>query len=320
MRAALTVTFGASKPAHVLQPAASACGEVVVCEIGFGQYLGRLRLQRNAPELWVANLPWPTPTSHKHARGRLYVVSGGLAQTGAARLAAQAGLRIGAGAVTLLTPPSALMAAAMSVKAVMTSSFVDAAALVAATERASAVVIGPAAGVTEATRANVEALARAGRRLVLDADALSAFAADDKGLATLLRAETVLTPHTGEFERLFPGVLESAVNKIEAAREGARRAGAVVLLKGFDTVIAHPDGRAVVNTHASPFLATAGSGDVLAGVIGGLMAQGVSAFDAACAGAWMHGDAGLRAGVGMTAEDLDGALKQTLASLHQTHA
>jgi hydroxyethylthiazole kinase-like uncharacterized protein yjeF len=180
------------------------------------------------------------------------------------------------------------------------------------------VVIGPAAGVTHATRANVEALASAGRLLVLDADALSVFAPDDGALAKLLTAETVLTPHAGEFERLFPGLLKSSANKVEAARQGARRASAVVLLKGFDTVVAHPDGRAIINTMASPFLATAGSGDVLAGVIGAQMAQGLSAFDAACAGAWMHGLAGVMAGPGMTAEDLDQELGKVIAMLHKT--
>ncbi|MBI1361491.1 MAG: NAD(P)H-hydrate dehydratase [Alphaproteobacteria bacterium] len=318
IKATLTVTFGAKKPAHVLQAAASLCGEVDVAEIGFGSLIGEVgggRLMENAPDLWSSRLAWPTPSSHKHTRGRLAVVTGGLAHTGAARLAAQAGLRIGAGAVTLMCPSSALIVAASSVTAVMTSAFADTDALVSLTEKSSAVVIGPAAGVTETTRRNVEALIAARRRLVLDADALSVFA-DDAGALKLSSVEAVLTPHAGEFERLFPGVLAASVNRIEAARTAAARVGAVVLLKGYDTVIAAPDGRAVVNTHATPFLATAGSGDVLAGVIGGLMAQGLQPFDAACAGAWMHGDAGVRAGPGLTAEDLDGALKGAIADLY----
>lgn len=318
-RADVTVTFGAKKPAHVLQPAASLCGEVVVAEIGFGDFVetvGGGRLLENDPALWLPALKWPEATSHKHARGRLCVVSGGVAHTGAARLAAQAGLRSGAGVVTLLCSPSALMVVASSLTAVMCASFADAEALVALSERADSVVIGPAAGVNAATRANVKALARAGKRLVLDADALSVFAGEAGALRDVLQREAVLTPHAGEFERLFPGVLAASRNHAEAAREGARIAGCVVLLKGPDTMIAAPDGRAVVNTHATPFLATAGSGDVLAGIIGGLMAQGLSAFDAACAGTWMHGDAGRRAGPGMTAEDLDGSLRETITYLY----
>jgi hydroxyethylthiazole kinase-like uncharacterized protein yjeF len=320
IRAKLTVTFGAKKPAHVLQPAAGLCGEIDIAEIGFGPFVAEVgagRLMENAPALWAERLIWPTPSSHKHSRGRLAVVSGGLAHTGAARLAAQAGLRIGAGAVTLLTPPSALMVAAASVKAVMTSSFADADELASLTGKSSAVVIGPAAGISDATLKSVDALVAAGRRLVLDADALTVLSQNATSLGRIAGREIVLTPHAGEFERIAPGLLAAAPNRIEAARQAAAKLGVVVLLKGFDTVIAAPDGRAVVNAHVSPFLATAGSGDVLAGVIGGLLAQGLSPFDAACAGAWMHGDAGLRAGPGMTAEDLDGALKDVLAALYK---
>jgi hydroxyethylthiazole kinase-like uncharacterized protein yjeF len=319
IRAKLTVTFGAKKPAHVLQPAAGLCGDVEVAEIGFGPFVAEIgggRLMENAPALWLGKLVWPTPSSHKHTRGRLSVVSGGLAHTGAARLAAQAGLRIGAGAVTLLTPPAALMVAAASVTAVMTSSFADADELVKLTDKSSAVVIGPAAGINETTLKNVDALVAAGRRLVLDADALTVLSQNATSLSRIAGREIVLTPHAGEFERIVPGILANAPSRIEAARKAAYIVGAVVLLKGFDTIIAAPDGRAVVNSHASPFLATAGSGDVLAGIIGGLMAQGLSPFDAACAGAWMHGDAGLRVGPGLTAEDMDSALKGVLAALY----
>jgi len=196
------------------------------------------------------------------------------------------------------------------------SSFADVHALLALTEDMQAVVIGPAAGVTEATRANVEALAKADRTLVLDADAITVFAGDVETLGGLLEAPAVMTPHTGEFDRLFPGLREQSASKIEATRAAAKRVGAVVVLKGSDTVIAAPDGRAVVNTHATPFLATAGSGDVLAGIIGGLLAQGMGVFDAACAGVWMHGDAGLRTGPGMIADDLDAALRGTIAGLY----
>ena len=319
IRADVTVTFCAKKPAHVLQPAASLCGDVIPAEIGFGRFvaeIGQGRLQENGPALWAHSLRWPEASSHKHQRGRLAVVTGGLANTGAARLAAQAGLRTGAGLVTLLCPPGALIVVASSVTAVMTSSFASAEDLAAQTEKSSAVVIGPAAGVTDAARANIEALARAGRSLVLDADALTVFGGQSVQLRAILSAPAILTPHTGEFERLFPGLLAKSANRIDAVRAAASEVNTVVLLKGADTVIAAPDGRAVVNTHATPFLATAGAGDVLAGIIGGLLAQGLPAFDAACAAAWMHGDAGLRVGAGLTAEDLDQALRGALHDLH----
>jgi hydroxyethylthiazole kinase-like uncharacterized protein yjeF len=321
IKADVTVTFCAKKPAHVLQPVAALCGEVVVAEIGFGRFVeevGGNRLMENAPKLWASALRWPEATSHKHQRGRLAVVSGGVANTGAARLAAQSGLRIGAGLVTLLCPPSALVVVASSVTAVMTASFASADELVALTERSSAVVIGPAAGVTPTTRSNVEALAKAGRSLVLDADALSVFAGQVDVLRSILSAPAILTPHTGEFERLFPGRLGKSANRIEAVRSAAKEANAVVLLKGPDTVVTAPDGRVVVNTHATPFLATAGTGDVLAGIVGGLLAQGLDPFEAASAGVWMHGDAGLRAGPGLTAEDLDNGLKEAIQALYQT--
>ncbi len=333
IRADVTVTFCCKKPAHVLQPAAALCGDVVPAEIGFGQFVAEIgggRLCENGPGLWAHALNWPGSAAHKHQRGQLAVVSGGIANTGAARLAAQAGLRSGAGLVTLYCPPGALAVAAASVTAVMVSSFADAESLETQTDRAGAVVIGPAAGVGPQTRANVEVLLRAGRRCVLDADAVSVFGDDAKSLAVLTveggmvrendglpkGAFVVMTPHVGEFERLRPGLLAKSPSRITAAINTAAMTGCVVLLKGPDTVIAAPDGRAVVNAHATPFLATAGSGDVLAGIIGGLMAQGLDAFDAACAGAWMHGDAGLRAGPGMTAEDLDAALRDVIRDLH----
>ena len=322
-RADVTVTFCCKKAAHVLQPAAELCGEVVPAEIGFGRFVeaaGGGRLHENGPTLWDSKLRWPEASSHKHRRGRLAVVTGPIASTGAARLAAQAGLRAGAGQVTLLCPPAALMVVAGAVMAPLTASFKDEHQLVALTETADAMVIGPAAGVNDKTRANVQALAQADRTLVLDADAITVFQGEAETLGGLLEAPAVLTPHMGEFERLFPGLLAKTANKVEAVRAGAKQVGAVVLLKGPDTVIAAPDGRAVVNIHASPFLATAGSGDVLAGIIGGLLAQGLDAFDAACAGAWMHGDAGIRAGAGMTAEDLDQALRQTIAALYTGRA
>jgi hydroxyethylthiazole kinase-like uncharacterized protein yjeF len=302
-RAALTVTFHRKKPAHVLEPARSLCGEVIVADIGLAAPAGST-LFENGPGLWSDRFPWPGVEAHKHARGALMVVSGGMTHTGAARLAARGGLRIGAGLVTVLSPPDAVLVNAAHLEAVMLSAFSGADQLADAAGKARAVVIGPAAGVTDATRANVLALSRTKGALLVDADALTVFKDDPQALFAALGPKDVMTPHPGEFERVFPGVLEASADRIAAARTAAGRAGSVVLLKGPDTVIAAPDGRAAVNTSGAPWLATAGSGDVLAGFIGGLLAQGMPAFEAACAGAWIHGEAGAGFGPGLIAEDL----------------
>lgn len=314
VRAALTVTFHARKPAHVLQPGRSLCGEVVVTDIGLGE--APSTLAENLPDLWLDKFPWPATDAHKHARGRLVVVSGGLWSTGAARLAARGALRIGAGVVTVLSPPDAVLANAAHLEAVMLRPFETPMELELAADEADAAVIGPAAGVNEVTLLNVLALARTGAALVLDADAITVFRSDPEELFSVLDRDDVLTPHPGEFERLFPGVLATAPERITAARIAAERAGAVVLLKGPDTVIAAPDGRAAVNVNGTPWLATAGSGDVLAGFIGGLVAQGMESFEAACAGAWIHAEAGDQ-GPGMIAEDLPGLAPAVLRRLYE---
>jgi hydroxyethylthiazole kinase-like uncharacterized protein yjeF len=311
--AGLTVTFGRRKLGHVLQPGRGFCGQVVVADIGLGDV--RSNLYENAPELWLDKFPWPGVTAHKHARGRLIVVSGEAWRTGAARLAARAGLRIGAGLVTVLSPPDALAVNAAHLEAVMLAPFETDQELGEAAEAAEAAVIGPAAGVNDETLANVLALARTGAALVIDADALTVFRDDPEELFSVLDRDDVLTPHPGEFERVFPGLLKVATNKVEAAREAARRAGAVVLVKGADTVIAAPDGRAAVNLNGVPWLATAGSGDVLAGFIGGLLTQGMESFEAACAAVWIHAAAAGGFGPGLIAEDLPGLAPKVLADL-----
>ena len=312
----LTVTFHRRKPAHALDPGRRLCGELVVADIGLKDPRG-LKLYENTPALWADCFPWPAADAHKHARGALVVVSGPASQTGAARLAARGGLRIGAGLVTVLCPPAALMVNAAQLEAVMVRSFKDASALKVAAGKARAAVIGPAAGVTDATRENLIALDAAGAALVIDADALTVFAPAPKALFAALDERDVLTPHPGEFERLFPGLLGGSPERISAARTAAGRAGSVVLLKGPDTVVAAPDGRAAVITEGAPFLATAGSGDVLAGFIGGLMAQGMPTFEAACAGAWIHAEAGRGFGPGLIAQDLPELSRGVLAQLYE---
>ncbi len=311
--AGLTVTFHRRKPAHALQPGRGLCGEVIVADIGLGSTPARLF--ENGPELWLPRFPWPEVAAYKHARGRLIVVSGEAWSTGAARLAARGALRIGAGMVTLYSPPDALIVNASHLEAVMLQPFETDLDLETAASRVETVIIGPAAGVNEATLSNVLAVARTGAALVLDADALSVFRDDPEELFSVLDRDDVLTPHAGEFERVFPGVLAAEPEKISAVRAAAAKAQAVVLLKGPDTVIASPDGRAAVNLNGSPWLATAGSGDVLAGFIGGLISQGMDSFEAACAGVWVHAACAESFGPGLISEDLPGLAPGVLKGL-----
>ncbi len=314
-RSALTVTFHRKKIAQVLEPGRGFCGEVVVADIGLGEV--STTLTENGPDLWGLRMPWPTTTSHKHARGRVVVISGEAARTGAARLAARGALRIGAGLVTLLSPLDALVVNAAHLEAVMLAPFETETEIEDAARTADAAVIGPAAGVNEATAANLFALARTGAALVVDADALTVFRDDAEALFSALDRDDVLTPHPGEFERVFPGLLKASPERISAARAAAKRAQAIVLLKGPDTVIAAPDGRCAVNTNGSPWLATAGSGDVLAGFVAGLIAQGMESFDAACAAVWIHAEAAGLHGPGLISEDLPVLAARVLGQLFE---
>ena len=271
-------------------------------------------MSRTALPDWRHSLPWPGPDAHKHARGRLGVVSGRATQTGAARLAARAGLRIGAGLVRILCPPDAAAVIAPAIEAVMLTPFASPEALAWEARGMDAVVVGPAAGVGDATTLNLRALAGTGAALVIDADGLTSFEHFPDELFEALDRDDVLTPHEGEFARLFPGVLEAG--REAAAAAAAERAGAVVVLKGRETVVAAPDGRLAVNDNGTPWLATAGTGDVLAGMIGGLLAQRMDSFDAARAAVWMHAEAARGFGPGLIAEDLPDRLPGVLAALH----
>lgn len=316
VQATRTVTFCRIKPAHVLVPGRRLCGEVVLADIGIADAIVAAvgpRAWRNDPELWQARLPVEEIDTHKYRRGACLVWSGPALATGASRLSALAALRSGAGIVRLAGPRDALMVHAAHVTSIMLAEASGPAGFGAllADRRIGAVVIGPAAGVGPGTRDVVAAAMRAGRATVLDADALASFAGSAEGLAALVAENAggvVLTPHEGEFAALF-GPSGPAGSKLERARAAARLTGAVIVLKGPDTVIAAPDGRAIVNGNAPPWLATAGSGDVLAGLVGGLLAQGMPPFEAASAGVWWHGAAGQDAGRGMIAEDLLAALR-----------
>jgi hydroxyethylthiazole kinase-like uncharacterized protein yjeF len=313
-RAALTVTFVRKKPAHVLMPGRACCGEVVVADIGAPEAVVaalNITLRENDPALW--SLPWPEPDAHKHERGHVVAASGGRARTGAARLAARAALRAGAGLVTVLSPPDALDENAAQLTAIMVREAADDAAYAEAARSAQCLIIGPAFGTSDARYKTLCAAMETQPRapIVFDADAITLLSPITHGFD----ARDVLTPHVGEFRRAFPGVWSNADNRIDAARAAAAYARCIVLLKGPDTVIAAPDGRAVVNTTGTPFLATAGAGDVLAGVIAGLIGQGMDSFDAACAGAWLHGRTAEALGAGLVAEDISENLPSVLNGL-----
>jgi hydroxyethylthiazole kinase-like uncharacterized protein yjeF len=327
VEAAATVTFFRRKPAHLLLPGRVLCGEVHVADIGIPDaVLATIapRTFENIPELWADAVPVPRIEGHKYARGHAVVVSGAIAATGAARLAARAALRAGAGLATVASPHDALAVNAAALTAVMVreAGTPEELAALLADRRLNACVIGPGAGVGARTRGLVDAALTAGCGLVLDADALTSFADDPQALfgaiAQGTRPGVVLTPHDGEFSRLFKEIAPSdhLPAKLERARAAARRAGAVVLLKGADTVIAAPDGRAAITANAPPWLATAGAGDVLSGMIGGLLAQSVPAFEAACMAAWMHGEAAQAFGPGLIAEDLADLLPGVWQSLY----
>jgi ADP-dependent NAD(P)H-hydrate dehydratase / NAD(P)H-hydrate epimerase len=328
IRAVETVTFVALKPGHLLEPGRSLCGQLSLADIGTGPAALEAGLAacapayRNGPDLWARDFPRLTGASHKYTRGHALVLSGPATKTGAARLAARGALRVGAGLVTIASPAAALPENAAHLTAIMLRPCESADDLddMLTDERLNVILAGPGLGTGEATRERVAVAAAAGRGLVLDADALTSFAGQAPLLAAHLvdgDARAVLTPHAGEFARLFDGTEATAegADKVARTRAAARLTGAVVVLKGSDTVIAAPDGRAAINDHGSPYLGTAGSGDVLSGLIAGLLAQGMEPFEAASAGVWLHGDAGLRHGPGLIAEDIPELMPAVLRGL-----
>ncbi|PTM95036.1 NAD(P)H-hydrate dehydratase [Mycoplana dimorpha] len=308
-----TVTFMCRKPGHLLMPGRSFCGSLEIYDIGIPARIvsaASHHLRVNEPHLWRMSLPSAGIDAHKYGHGHLGVFSGGRLTTGAARLAAGAGLKAGAGLVTLLSPAEAADANAAHVTAVMVRQIDNLAALrtLLSDPRFSAFALGPGLGDFARARNYVLALAESGRPLVLDADGITAFRDEPDRLFHAFSdgpIRLVMTPHAGEFARLFADLADDAtLSKVDRARAAALRSHAVIVLKGADTVIAAPDGRALINANAPPWLATAGSGDVLSGVIAAHLAQGMPAFEAAAAGVWRHGAAAAAAGSGMTAEDL----------------
>jgi hydroxyethylthiazole kinase-like uncharacterized protein yjeF len=343
VQATRTVTFFRLKPGHLLLPGRILCGEVRLANIGIpDSVLAEIgpRTFANGPSLWGASYPWPRLEGHKYTRGHAVVVSGPVESTGAARLGARGALRIGAGLVTVVGPATATAVNATHLAAIMVKAVGSDTALteVLSDVRRNAVLIGPGAGVGAGTAATVLTVLAASPAAVLDADALTSFAPGEgnepvravgfgfvvrgsepgpapDGLFASIKARgapVVLTPHEGEFKRLFGDLPGS---KLDRARRAAETSGAVVILKGPDTVIAAPDGRAAINANAPPWLATAGAGDVLAGFVTGLLAQGMPAFEAACAAVWLHGECASAFGPGLIAEDLPETLPQVLGQL-----
>jgi hydroxyethylthiazole kinase-like uncharacterized protein yjeF len=327
VRATETITFFRRKPAHLLLPGRIYCGRVRVADIGIdANVLAQIQPQtfENIPSLWRQSFPVPRIDGHKYDRGHAVIVSGGLAATGAARLSARGSLRAGAGLVTLASPRDALAVNAAALSAVMVravDTVVEFAGMLS-DKRFNSCVIGPGAGLGERTRDFVLAAMSTKRGLVLDADALTSFAEAPDRLFQAIKdshdPQVVLTPHEGEFPRLFSDISNKHPlrSKLERVLAAAERSGAVVLLKGPDTVVASPQGRATIAANAPPWLATAGAGDVLSGMISGLMAQGVPAFEAASIGVWMHGEAAREAGPGLIAEDLPEVLPAVIRHLY----
>ncbi len=336
-QATRTITFFRRKPGHVLLPGRTLCGPVVVADIGIpASVLETIKpaIGANAPALWSTSFPWPRGDGHKYSKGHVIVVSGPAHRTGAARLGARGALRVGAGLVTVASPPDAIAVNAAHLTAIMLEPFDGPRGLAAVLDddRRNAVLIGPGTGVSLTTRLLTAVALEYDASVVLDADALTSFTIDrdvvpearflddaDPVVWALFEhikekpaRPVVLTPHEGEFKRVFG---ELPGSKVERALAAAKQAGAVVVLKGADTVIAAPDGRAAINENAPPWLATAGSGDVLAGVLTGLLAQGMPAFEAACAAVWLHGECARLFGPGLIAEDLPEMLPRVLNAL-----
>ncbi len=321
VKAAETVTFFRLKSGHLLFPGRALCGAVHLAQIGIpASVLERIKPAacHNRPELWEGVFPRPNFESHKYARGHALIV-GGSEMTGAARMSARAAIRTGAGVVTVAVSPDvrAIYQTTLDSVIVRTMEEIEDYAALLEDERRNVLLLGPGLGMGARTRDLARVALASGRAVVLDADALTSFETLPRALFEAIAAQerpVVLTPHAGEFKRLF-GAIADIPSKLERARRAADISRAIVVLKGADTVIAAPDGRLAISDNAPPWLATAGSGDVLAGIVTGLVAQGMPAFEAACAGVWMHGECGSEAGPGLSSGDLPEALRPVLRRL-----
>jgi NAD(P)H-hydrate epimerase len=313
VKARLTVTFFRRKPGHLVMLGAAQCGEVVLADIGIAEdILPRIKptAWENKPELWIRRYPWPQGDTNKYLRGHV-LVAGGM-MSGAGRLAAHAVQRIGAGLVTVACPPQvqaiyAGFSPSLIVHAVEHASEI---AEIIDKRHVKAVLAGPGGGTGETLHDTIAVMMESGTPAVFDADALSVLA-QSPDLRAQLKEHHVLTPHEGEFKRLF----DFAGGRLDRARRAARECGATILLKGSDTIIARPDSVVAINTNATPWLATGGSGDTLSGLSAGLLGQGMDPFDAACAGAWIHAECGRAFGPGLIADDLADQVPGVLRTL-----
>ncbi len=327
VRAKVSATFFRLKPGHLLYPGREYAGKLQLRQIGIRPEVlaqAGFDAMHNLPELWQSVFPWPEPSMHKYGRGHSLVISGPATATGAARLVAGAALRTGSGLVTLASPRDALIINANHLTSVMLREANDPDEILAilTDERFNCIAMGPGLPPDGSTIDTVIAVLALRRRTVLDAGALTAFEKKTGDLfETILGSDgsTVITPHEGEFSRLFPQAAKMR-SKLERAKCAASISGAIVVLKGPDTVIASPDGRSAISANAPVWLATAGSGDVLAGIVTGLLAQGMPAFEAACAAVWFHGDAANRLGPGMISSDLDHGVELALRAFWESSA
>ena len=298
-----------------MYPGRGLCGDIVVADIGTPVSVLKdiaSDTWENGPGLWLGGYPWPAPESYKYKRGEVLIL-GGETITGASRMTAQASARAGAGMVTLAAPSPVWSIYATSLINVIVRAFegVPEFETLLADPRRNVIAIGPGAGVGSSTRQCVLAALATRRATVLDADALTSFAEAPQDLFAAIDGPCVLTPHAGEFKRIF----HFEGDKLERTRNAAKQCNAIVLLKGPDTVIAAPDGRAIINSNAPPQLAPGGSGDVLPGFVAALLAQGMAPFEAAAAAVWLHGAAAAAFGLGMVAEDIPDALPHVVQAL-----
>ena len=324
VKASKTVTFFRLKPGHACYPGRLQCGEIRLADIGIPEkVLETIKPTRfiNFPSLWLKNWPELDYDTHKYRRGHAVVFSGHQSSTGAARLAAHAAARSGAGLVTIVSPEDALLVHEMHLTSIMLKEMGSDTEILDFLEnrKVRSVILGPAFGSLERALSIIEVVLLKSKifTLVLDADALTAMAGKGEEIFALIKqspVNVILTPHEGEFQRVFPSVAHTEdLSRIEKAAKAATVSGSVVVYKGADTIIASPDGRLAVNVNGAPFLATAGAGDVLSGIIGGLSAQKMLPFEAACAGAFLHARCAEHFGHGMIAEDIVSAIPLVLS-------
>jgi len=305
-----TITFFNKKKCHYLYPGKNFCGEVIVEDIGiktdvFKEMMPKIR--NNNPELWIKEFPFPSSFDHKYSRGLLIINCGPIYKTGAARLAGRSAMRVGAGAVKLICDDEAakVLEPQISVELISVVKEKNEIQQIFKDRKVSSILVGPGNGVNDETKSRTLLALAFVKHVVIDADAITCFEKNPKELFVDTYPHTILTPHEGEFRRLFGDEIASIEDKVVKTVEASKLAGSIVVLKGADTIIANPEGQAVINSSEAPYLATAGSGDVLAGIIASLVGDNkMSAFNAACAGTWIHSKLGELIGAGLIAEDL----------------